>query len=214
MEDAAIREGFANLHPGADYDTLYSAAFCRARADWTVGINATRLFSVLYGATLNVGRVQSPTLAMIVSREAAIRDFVTEPFYTPLIITGSFTAAGEKLKSPDDAESIRVACDGGSAVVLSVEKKKKTEAPPKLYDLTSLQRDANRLLGYTAQRTPTTLAALVAKFHDLGLIGPDSVEKRKALCKRLELPEHLSANALVDVLNLLMSREELEKLFQ
>ncbi|NLT13154.1 MAG: DNA topoisomerase 3 [Clostridiales bacterium] len=163
MEDAAIREGFANLHPGADYDTLYSAAFCRARADWTVGINATRLFSVLYGATLNAGRVQSPTLAMIVSREAAIRDFVTEPFYTPLIITGSFTAAGEKLKSPDDAESIRAACDGGSAVVLSVEKKKKTEAPPKLYDLTSLQRDANRMLGYTAQQTLEYMQSLYEK---------------------------------------------------
>ena len=153
MEDAAIREGFANLRPGADYDTLYSAALCRARADWLVGINATRLFSVLYGATLNVGRVQSPTLAMIVSREAAVHDFVAEPFYTPMIDTGSFTATGEKLKTPDDAESVRAACDGGSAAVLSVEKKEKTEAPPKLYDLTALQRDANRLLGYTAQQT-------------------------------------------------------------
>lgn len=187
MEDAAIREGFVNLRPGADYDTLYSAALCRARADWLVGINATRLFSVLYGATLNVGRVQSPTLAMIVNREAAVRDFVAEPFYTPLIVVTncaplrppnsghphrsvapplpnksddlpgtplcSFTATGEKLKTPEEAENIRAACDGMDAAVLSVEKKEKIESPPKLYDLTSLQRDANRLLGYTAQQT-------------------------------------------------------------
>ena len=153
MEDAAIREGFANLRPGADYDTLYSAALCRARADWLVGINATRLFSVLYGATLNVGRVQSPTLAMIVSREAAVRDFVAEPFYTPLIDTGSFTASGDRLKTPEEAENICAACDGSNATILTVEKKEKTEAPPKLYDLTTLQRNANRLLGYTAQQT-------------------------------------------------------------
>ena len=153
MEDAAIREGFANLRPGADYDTLYSAALCRARADWLVGINATRLFSVLYGATLNVGRVQSPTLAMMVSREATVQDFTPEPFYTPVLETKGFTASGERLKTPEEAQRIRAACDGGDVSVLSVEKKEKTEAPPKLYDLTSLQRDANRLLGYTAQQT-------------------------------------------------------------
>ena len=152
LEDAAIREGFANLRDGAAYDSLYRAALCRAQADWTVGINATRLFSVLYGATLNVGRVQSPTLAMIAEREKAVRAFVSEPFYTPLIDAGGFTASGEKLKAPDEAEAVRAACDGGEAVILSIEKKEKTEAPPKLYDLTALQRDANRLLGYTAQQ--------------------------------------------------------------
>ena len=152
LEDAAIREGFANLRDGAAYDSLYRAALCRAQADWAVGINATRLFSVLYGATLNVGRVQSPTLAMIAEREKTVRAFVSEPFYTPLIDMGGFTASGEKLKSPEEAEAVRAACDGGEAVILTVEKKEKTEAPPKLYDLTALQRDANRLLGYTAQQ--------------------------------------------------------------
>ncbi|MDL2253938.1 DNA topoisomerase III, partial [Ruminococcaceae bacterium OttesenSCG-928-I18] len=115
MEDAAIREGFAKLCDGAAYDNLYSAALCRAQADWVTGINATRLFSILYESTLNVGRVQSPTLAMIVSREAAVQGFTPEPFYTPLIDMGGFTAAGEKLKTPEEAESIRAACDGGDA---------------------------------------------------------------------------------------------------
>lgn len=153
MEDEAIRAGFAKLCDGVEYDNLYNAALCRTQADWLTGINGTRLFSILYGATLNVGRVQSPTLAMIVSREAAVRDFKPELFYTPVIDTGSFTAAEGKRKTPEEAESVRAACDGMDATVLLVEKKKKTEAPPKLYDLTSLQRDANRLLGYTAQQT-------------------------------------------------------------
>lgn len=153
MEDAAIREGFASLRDGATYDDLYRAALCRSQADWMVGINATRLFSVLYGATLNVGRVQSPTLAMIAGREQDVQAFVSEPFYTPLIDTGAFTAWGKKQKTPAGAEAIRTACDGGDAAVLSVEKKTRSEAPPKLYDLTTLQRDANRLLGYTAQQT-------------------------------------------------------------
>ena len=164
MEDAAIRTGFDNLKDGAEYDHLYSAALCRAQADWVTGINATRLFSILYGgSTLNVGRVQSPTLAMMVSREAAVQGFVAEPFYTPVLEADGFTAAGERLKTPEEAERIRAACDGGEALVLSVEKKEKTEAPPKLYDLTSLQRDTNRLLGYTAQQTPDYAQSLYEK---------------------------------------------------
>lgn len=163
MEDAAIREGFEKLRDGAGYDNLYSAALCRSQADWVAGINGTRLFSILYESTLNVGRVQSPTLAMIVSREAAVRDFTPEPFYIPLIDTGNFAASGERLKTPEDAESVRQACDGQDAAVLSVEKKQKTEAQPKLYDLTSLQRDANRLLGYTAQQTLDYAQALYEK---------------------------------------------------
>ncbi len=153
MEDAAIRAGFDSLRPGAEYDNLYHAAQCRAHADWLVGMNATRLFSCLYGATLNVGRVQSPTLAMLAGREAAVLAFVPEPFYTPVIDAGTFIASGERLKTPEDAEVVRADCDGRDATVLSVEKKEKREAGPKLYDLTSLQRDANRLLGYTAQQT-------------------------------------------------------------
>jgi DNA topoisomerase-3 len=153
MEDAAIRAGFDNLADGTDYDNLYHAALCRTQADWVMGINGTRLFSILYGTTLNVGRVQSPTLAMIVSREAAAQGFTPEPFYTPVLDAGGFTAAAERRKTPDEAEGVRAACDGMDASVLSVESKEKTEAPPKLYDLTTLQRDANRLLGYTAQQT-------------------------------------------------------------
>jgi DNA topoisomerase-3 len=153
MEDAAIRAGFENIAEGAAYDNLYAAASCRERADWLVGINATRLFSTIYGATLNTGRVQSPTLAMLVRREAEIAAFVKEPFYTPVIDLGGFTANGERLKDKQSAEAVRAACDGVCAVVHTVERQKKTAAPPKLFDLTSLQRDANRLLGFTAQQT-------------------------------------------------------------
>ena len=153
LEDAAVREGFKRLRPGADFDNLYKAALCRAKADYVVGINATRLFSCLYGITLNVGRVQSPTLALIVNREAAVNGFISEPFYTPEINCGEFTASGEKLKDASEAETIRSASDGQDAVVISVEKQRKAIAPPKLYDLTTLQREANRLFGFTAQQT-------------------------------------------------------------
>ena len=163
MEDAAIRAGFDNLRPGTKYDNLYHAAQCRARADYTIGMNATRLFSCLYGATLNVGRVQSPTLAMLAQREAAVRAFVPEPFYTPLIDTGAFTASSERMPTPEEAGAVRATCDGGDATVLSVDKIEKSEAPPKLYDLTALQRDANRLLGYTAQQTLDVAQALYEK---------------------------------------------------
>jgi DNA topoisomerase III, bacteria and conjugative plasmid len=163
MEDAAIREGFENLHPGVDYDSLYAAALCRSQADWLVGINATRLFSCLYGATLNVGRVVTPTLALLTQREDAIAAFVKEPFYTVEVACGSFTASSERLTDRDTAEQIRAACDGGTATVSSVEKQEKTAAPPRLYDLTALQRDANRLLGFTAQQTLDYAQALYEK---------------------------------------------------
>ena len=153
MEDAAIRDGFEHLRPGSDYDALYDAAVCRAGADWLIGMNATRLFSVLYGVTLNVGRVMSPTLALLVQRETDIQAFVTKPFYVPEITCGGFTASGEKMAQKDAAEKIRRACDGQSVSVLSVEKQVKTVQPPKLYDLTTLQRDCNRIYGYTAQQT-------------------------------------------------------------
>ena len=154
MEDAAIKEGFAKLRPGTEYDALYEAALCRERADWMVGINATRLFSCLYGQTLNVGRVMTPTLAMVVLREAAIRGFVPEPFYTVQIVPGGFHADGERMKEKDAAAGIVELCrNTGKAMVTKVEQKEKTEKAPALYDLTSLQRDANRLLGFTAQQT-------------------------------------------------------------
>ena len=163
MEDAAIRDGFASLRPGAEYDRLYDAALCRAGADWLVGINATRLFSVLYGATLNVGRVMSPTLALLVQREKDIAAFRSKPFYIPEIVCGGFTASGEKSDNKKEAEKIRAACDGQTASVLSVEKQTKTVQPPKLYDLTNLQRDCNRIYGYTAQQTLDYLQALYEK---------------------------------------------------
>ncbi len=163
MEDAAIRDGFASLRPGAEYDRLYDAALCRAGADWLVGINATRLFSVLYGTTLNVGRVMSPTLALLVQREKDIAAFRSKPFHVPEIVCGGFTASGVKSENKKEAENIRAACDGQTASVLSVEKQTKTVQPPKLYDLTSLQRDCNRIYGYTAQQTLDYLQALYEK---------------------------------------------------
>ena len=151
MEDSAIREGFDNLKSGTEYDALYEAALCRERADWIVGINATRLFSTLYGQTLNVGRVMTPTLAMAVMREAAIAAFKPEPFYTVQIGLDGFAAASERFKKKSDAEAVSRDCS--AAVVTKAERKEKSEKPPALYDLTSLQRDANRVLGYTAQQT-------------------------------------------------------------
>ena len=151
MEDVAIKEGFENLRSGTEYDALYEAALCRERADWIVGINATRLFSTLYGQTLNVGRVMTPTLAMVVMREAAISAFKTEPFYTVQIELDGFTASSDRYKKLPEAEAVSKNCT--VAVVTNAECKEKSEKPPALYDLTSLQRDANRILGYTAQQT-------------------------------------------------------------
>ena len=153
MEDSAIREGFCHLKPGTEYDVLYEAALCRERSDWIVGINATRLFSVLYGNTLNVGRVMSPTLALTVMREAAIAAFISEPFYTVKIQMDGFTASSERIKSKEEAEKLAAACKGASAVVTKVERKNRKETPPLLYDLTTLQREANKIMGYTAQQT-------------------------------------------------------------
>lgn len=163
MEDAAIREGFANLRSGAEYDGLRDAALCRAKADWLVGINATRLFSVLYHRTLNIGRVMSPTLALIVQREAEIDSFKPVPFYTVALELPGFTASGERMKDKAAAEQLKNACQGAAATVKQVERKDKSEKPPALYDLTTLQRDANRLLGYTAQQTLDYLQNLYEK---------------------------------------------------
>ena len=163
MEDAAIREGFDHLCPGSDYDKLYDAAVCRAGADWLIGINATRLFSVLYGVTLNVGRVMSPTLALLVQRESDIESFISKPFYVPEITCGGFTASGEKMTERSEAEKIRMDCDHNSAFVRSVEKQVKTIQPPRLYDLTTLQRECNRIYGYTAQQTLDYVQSLYEK---------------------------------------------------
>ena len=153
MEDTAIREGFANLRPDSDYDALYQSALCRAKADWLVGINATRLFSVLYHKTLTVGRVQTPTLKMLVDRDAKILRFQKEKYYTVGIQSGSLKADSGRIASMDEADTLKNACAGASAICSSVKREKKTEQPPKLYDLTTLQREANRLFGFTAKQT-------------------------------------------------------------
>lgn len=153
MEDNAIREGFSDLLPGADYEALYQSALCRQKADWLVGINATRLFSVLYHRTLNVGRVQTPTLAMLVERERKISHFKKEKYYVLRLEMNGTEAVSEKLNDSTEVERAAAACKGVPAICTSVTKEQKKEQPPKLYDLTTLQREANRLLGYTAKQT-------------------------------------------------------------
>ena len=153
MEDAAIREGFADLRPGGDYDPLYQSALCRQKADWLIGINASRLFSVLYHRTLNVGRVQTPTLAMLADRDSKIVLFRKEKYHHVRLALDGAEAVSEKIPAMEDAQAIRDACDGQQAVCVSVVREKKTEKPPKLYDLTNLQREANRVFGYTAKQT-------------------------------------------------------------
>ena len=163
MEDAAILQGFDNLRDGAEYDNLYASALCRSKADWLVGINATRLFSVMYHRTLNVGRVVSPTLALLVQREAEINAFHPESFYTVHLDFDGFSAAGERMKEQAEAERLAGDCNSKAAAVTSVVQTEKTEKAPALYDLTTLQRDANRLLGYTAQQTLDYLQSLYEK---------------------------------------------------
>ena len=165
MEDNAIRAGFANLKPSTEYDALYQAALCRERADWMVGINCSRLFSCLYGRSLAVGRVMTPTLAMAVQREAAIAAFTPEKFYTvSLAFEGDGTASSKRFSQKEDAETLLANCRKEvSTVVQKVERKEKNEKPPQLYDLTTLQRDANRLLGFTAQQTLNYAQSLYEK---------------------------------------------------
>ena len=155
MEENAIREGFAHLRPSTEYDALYNAALCRERADWMVGINASRLFSCLYGQPLAVGRVMTPVLAMTVVREAAIAAFVPEKFHTvSLTLADGGTASSKRFAQKADAELLLSKCRKEKRVtVQKMERKEKSESPPQLYDLTVLQRDANRLLGFTAQQT-------------------------------------------------------------
>ena len=164
MEDSAIREGFQNLCPGENYDALYGAALCRAKADWLVGINATRLFTTLYrGKTLNVGRVMTPTLALLTEKEKAVAEFKKEKFYTVELDCGIFRAVGGRFSSKPEAEKLRKSCLGKPVTVQAAERQEKTEKPPKLYDLTTLQREANRLYGYTAQQTLDYIQLLYEK---------------------------------------------------
>lgn len=154
MEDQEILDGFSNLKNGKEYDDLYKAALCRERADWIVGMNATRLFSTLYGQTLNVGRVMTPTLAMIVQREAEIEGFRPEPIYRVSIKCGGIIAISERFEKKDEAEKIlNILKEQKNAMVTKIDPVDKQEKAPQLYSLTALQRDANRFLGFTAQQT-------------------------------------------------------------
>ena len=152
MEDSAIKDGFAHLKPGTDYDPLYQSALCRAKADWLVGINATRLFSVLYHKTLTVGRVQTPTLNLLVECDAKITNFKKEKYHIVHIGVGDADAVSSRFSDAGEANTVKAACAGAQAVCASVTREKKTEQPPKLYDLTTLQREANRLFGFTAKQ--------------------------------------------------------------
>jgi DNA topoisomerase-3 len=205
MEDEAIRDGFQSLRPGSDYDGLHQSALSRAKADWLVGINATRFFSLLYGTTLNIGRVMSPTLALLVQRESEISAFVPEPFYTVNLDCG-FTASSERTKSKEEAQAIAHKCKGNTAKVLSADRKEKTENPPLLYDLTTLQRDANRLLGYTAQQTLDYLQSLYEKklctyprtdsrylSNDMAVTAADLVATAAVVCGK-PVPQNVDAD--------------------
>ena len=189
MEESAIRKGFNDLADGQKYDNLYAAALCRAKADWLIGINGTRLFTTLYkGKTLNVGRVLTPTLTLLAEREAAIEHFKKEKFYTVELDAQGIRASSGKFNSKTDAEKLRSACLGKTAVVQSVTRKDKTERPPKLYDLTTLQREANRLFDYTAQQTLDYLQSLYEKRlatyprTDSRYLTEDMAEGLPALC--------------------------------
>lgn len=153
MEDSAIKDGFAHLKPGTDYDPLYQSALCRAKADWLVGINTTRLFSVLYHKTLTVGRVQTPILNLLVERDAKITNFKKEKYHIVHIGVGDADAVSSRFSDAGEANTVKAACAGAQAACASVTREKKTEQPPKLYDLTTLQREANRLFGFTAKQT-------------------------------------------------------------
>ena len=165
MEDSAVRAGFANLKPSTEYDALYQAALCRERADWMVGINCSRLFSCLYGRPLAVGRVMTPTLAMTVEREAAIAAFVPKKLYTvALELTSGFVASSRRISEKAAAEKLLAGCrEEMVSTIQKITRKEKAENPPPLYDLTTLQRDANRLLGYSAQQTLDYVQSLYEK---------------------------------------------------
>ena len=153
MEDAAIQQGFENLRDGAAYDNLFAASECRAKADWLIGMNGTRAFTKKYGRKQTIGRVQTPTLAMLTERQAKIQNFVKEPYYKVELSGAGVVAVSEQMVQEQDADTVQAACDGQCAVVGSIERKRVEKKPPKLYDLTTLQREANRYYGLTASQT-------------------------------------------------------------
>lgn len=210
MEDTAIRKGFEELKPGVMCDNLAVAADCRAKADWLVGINGTRLFSILYHRTLNVGLVLSPTLAMIVQREKELQAFRPEPFYTVCLNMGSFRAESERFREKAEANTLQEHCNGCTATVTAVQQKEKTEKAPLLYDLTTLQRKANRLLGFTAQQTLDYTQSLYEKQlctyprTDSCFLTDDMAEAAVAAAQtaaailKLPLPDKMNPNQLLN----------------
>lgn len=162
MEPDEIRKAYANLRPGAEYDNLYAAALCRAKADWLVGMNATRLMSLVYHRTLNVGRVVSPTLALLVERKREIEEFQPETFYTVAVNCGGVSLSSDRIAEKAEADILAGVCTG-EVHITRVERREKRENPPALYDLTTLQREANRELGFTAQQTLDYLQSLYEK---------------------------------------------------
>ena len=205
LEESAIREGMAHLKDAAEYDLLYEAALCRAKADWLMGINLTRLYTLLYGPTLSVGRVMTPTLAMIVEREKAVAGFTPKPFYTVHLLCPC-EAVSERFEDEQEAQALADACNGQTAEIIRVEKKTRSDRPPKLYDLTTLQREANQLFGYTAQQTLDCAQSLYEKklatyprtdsrflTHDMASVLPNLVQTVAALLpfeQGLSLPVH------------------------
>ena len=163
MEESAIKKGFNNLKDGKDYDNLYFSALCRAKADWLIGINASRLFSLIYNHTINVGRVQSPTLKMLTDRNDAITNFKKEKYYHVRLVLDGTEAISDRFSSKEEAEKIAAVCKGKTAICTSVTHEKKEALPPKLFDLTALQKEANRIFGYTAKQTLDLAQSLYEK---------------------------------------------------
>ena len=205
LEESAIREGMACLKDAAEYDLLYEAALCRAKADWLMGINLTRLYTLLYGPTLSIGRVMTPTLAMIVEREKAVAGFTPKPFYSVHLLCPC-EAVSERFEDELEAQALADACNGQTAEIIRVEKKTRSDRPPKLYDLTTLQREANQLFGYTAQQTLDCAQSLYEKklatyprtdsrflTHDMASVLPNLAQTVAALLpfeQGLSLPVH------------------------
>ncbi|MBO5320547.1 MAG: DNA topoisomerase III, partial [Ruminococcus sp.] len=153
LEESAIRKSLTNMKLMSAYDSLFDAGYARARADWLVGMNGSRLFSVRYGGKLNIGRVQTPTLAMIVQRDAEVNGFIKQKYYTADLNCGTFTLSSARIDDENTADILVSSCDGETVTISSVKREIKTEKSPKLYDLTTLQREANKAFGYTAQQT-------------------------------------------------------------
>ena len=185
MEDAAIQQGFENLKDGAAYDNLFAASECRAKADWLIGMNGTRAFTKKYGRKQTIGRVQTPTLAMLAERQTKIQNFVKEPYYKVELSGGGMVAVSEQMAQEQDADAMQAACDGQCAVVGSIERKRVEKKPPKLYDLTTLQREANRYYGLPASQT---LQALQELYEEKLVTYPrtDSQFVTEDMCKTVE----------------------------